>query len=273
MKSTALVLSFALTQVAFNSSAQEPKTAQEAPASVAAMSALPLASLQKIDTLVGTGTEAVAGKNVVVHYSGWLHDAQAVDQHGKAFDSSVGRGPFNFSLGARQVIPGWDQGVAGMKVGGKRTLIIPSHMGYGARGAGGGVIPPNADLIFDVELLDVLTPPEVEKIETAPGKGEACSPGEKVTVHYTGWLRDPKAKKQRGKEFDSSRKRAPLEFNLGAGQVIRGWDQGVAGMKVGGKRTLIIPSALGYGAHGIGNGLIPPNADLIFEVELIKISK
>lgn len=272
MKSTTLILAFALSQVAFSSNAQEAKATQEAPASVAAVSALPVASLQKVDTLVGTGAEAVAGKNVVVHYSGWLLDTTAADQHGKAFDSSVGRAPFNFALGARQVIPGWDQGVAGMKIGGKRTLIIPSNMAYGARGAG-GVIPPDADLIFDVELLDVITPPELAKIENAPGKGEVCAPGQKVSVHYTGWLRDPKAKNQRGKEFDSSRKRGPFEFNLGAGQVIRGWDQGVAGMKVGGKRTLIIPSALGYGAHGTGNGLIPPNADLVFEVELLKISK
>ena len=101
---------------------------------------------------LGTGDEAIAGKTVEVHYTGWLDEK---GQKGKKFDSSVDRGtPFKFPLGAGRVIQGWDEGVAGMKVGGKRTLMIPAKLGYGARGAG-GVIPPNANLIFDVELLDV----------------------------------------------------------------------------------------------------------------------
>ena len=112
------------------------------------------ADLVKTDTVVGKGKEAIAGKTVVVHYTGWLHDASAKEKRGKQFDSSVGRGPFSFPLGAGRVIKGWDEGVAGMKVGGKRTLVIPPEMGYGARGAG-GVIPPNATLVFDVELLEV----------------------------------------------------------------------------------------------------------------------
>jgi FKBP-type peptidyl-prolyl cis-trans isomerase len=100
------------------------------------------------DTVVGTGAEAVAGKSVTVHYLGMLPD-------GTVFDGSKKRGqPFTFTLGAGQVIAGWDQGVAGMKVGGTRQLIIPPDMGYGAQGAG-GVIPPNATLIFEVELLEV----------------------------------------------------------------------------------------------------------------------
>ena len=107
-----------------------------------------MTSLKIEDTKVGTGAEATTGKVVKVHYTGWLTD-------GKKFDSSVDRGqPFEFSLGAGNVIKGWDQGVAGMKVGGKRKLTIPSDMGYGAAGAG-GVIPPNATLVFDVELLGV----------------------------------------------------------------------------------------------------------------------
>ncbi|MGI9027084.1 MAG: FKBP-type peptidyl-prolyl cis-trans isomerase [Burkholderiaceae bacterium] len=111
--------------------------------------------MKMTDTQVGTGAEAVAGKTVVVHYTGWLFDATATDNKGKKFDSSRDRGdPFSFGLGAGQVIKGWDQGVAGMKVGGQRTLVIPPELGYGARGAG-GVIPPNATLVFDVELLDV----------------------------------------------------------------------------------------------------------------------
>ena len=114
-----------------------------------------ITELQKKDTVVGTGREAEPGFNVSVHYTGWLYDEKASDHKGKKFDSSVDRGqPFKFDLGAGQVIQGWDEGFAGMKIGGKRTLTIPPEMGYGARGAG-GVIPPNATLIFDVELLDV----------------------------------------------------------------------------------------------------------------------
>ena len=104
--------------------------------------------LQYIDLKVGTGATAQTGQTVTVHYTGWL-------ENGKKFDSSVDRGqPFSFPLGAGRVIKGWDEGVQGMKAGGKRKLIIPSNLGYGARGAG-GVIPPNATLIFEVELLGV----------------------------------------------------------------------------------------------------------------------
>jgi FKBP-type peptidyl-prolyl cis-trans isomerase len=111
--------------------------------------------LKKIDVAVGSGTEAVTGKTVIVHYTGWLYDPAAADGHGAKFDSSVDRKePFGFPLGAGRVIKGWDEGVAGMKVGGKRTLVIPPEMAYGARGAG-RVIPPNATLVFDVELLEV----------------------------------------------------------------------------------------------------------------------
>ena len=117
-----------------------------------APAAAPVA-LQKIDTVPGTGKEAVAGATVVVNYTGWLYAPNAQQQHGAQFDSSIGREPFNFQLGSGMVIPGWDQGVQGMKVGGKRTLIVPAALGYGERGA--GPIPPNANLIFDVELLDV----------------------------------------------------------------------------------------------------------------------
>jgi FKBP-type peptidyl-prolyl cis-trans isomerase FkpA len=107
------------------------------------------------DTVTGAGNEAVSGRRVTVHYTGWLYDQTKADRKGPKFDSSRDRDePFEFRLGARQVIDGWDQGVAGMKVGGKRTLTIPPHMGYGSRGAGSD-IPPNATLLFEVELLDV----------------------------------------------------------------------------------------------------------------------
>ncbi|MFZ5523482.1 MAG: FKBP-type peptidyl-prolyl cis-trans isomerase [Pseudomonadota bacterium] len=114
-----------------------------------------MTELIKTDIRLGEGLLATAGRNVTVHYTGWLYDDAAPDHHGKKFDSSRDRNePFVFPLGGGRVIRGWDQGVEGMKIGGQRTLIIPASMGYGARGAG-GVIPPDATLVFDVELLDV----------------------------------------------------------------------------------------------------------------------
>ncbi len=120
-----------------------------------AMESTQVTELIKNDTKLGTGAEAIAGHDISVHYTGWLYDETAPEHKGKKFDSSRDRGePFDFPLGAGHVIKGWDQGFAGMKVGGQRTLIIPAAMGYGTRGAG-GVIPPNATLVFDVELLAV----------------------------------------------------------------------------------------------------------------------
>lgn len=113
-----------------------------------------VSEVQITDVKRGSGEAATRGSLVTVHYTGWLHDPDAKDHKGKQFDSSRGDTPFQFTVGAGQVIAGWDEGLLGMKVGGKRTLVIPPEMGYGERGAGGS-IPPNATLIFDVELLQV----------------------------------------------------------------------------------------------------------------------
>ncbi|MGQ0736384.1 MAG: FKBP-type peptidyl-prolyl cis-trans isomerase [Acidobacteriota bacterium] len=114
-----------------------------------------ISTLQKTDVTPGTGTEALNGMSVRVHYTGWLYNAVAADYRGAKFDSSKDRNePFEFRLGDGEVIAGWDEGVAGMKVGGTRVLTIPPSKGYGARGAG-GVIPPNATLVFEIELLGV----------------------------------------------------------------------------------------------------------------------
>jgi FKBP-type peptidyl-prolyl cis-trans isomerase FkpA len=114
----------------------------------------PVRSLEKIDVVVGTGVEAMTGKDVTVHYTGWLYDENTADHRGLKFDSSVDRGtPFTFTLGVTRLIEGWQQGIPGMKVGGRRTLIIQPSLGYGS--TGNGPIPPNAALIFDIELLNV----------------------------------------------------------------------------------------------------------------------
>lgn len=231
--------------------------------------------LQYIETAAGSGPQAKAGDLVSVHYRGALAD-------GTPFDNSYDRGaPFDFVLGKGMVIPGWDEGIALMKEGGKATLIIPPDLAYGAAGAG-GVIPPNATLNFEVELVAVQPgPPGAPEAPTAvneadytttasglkyydlvAGQGEPPQPGSAVTVHYTGWLTD-------GTKFDSSLDRGqPFSFPLGQGRVIAGWDEGVASMTPGTVRQLVIPAELGYGSRGAGS-VIPPNATLIFEVELL----
>ena len=114
----------------------------------------PSAPFSQTDLRAGTGAGAAAGNLVTVDYTGWLYDPSRSEQKGQQFDSSIGRQPFSFRLGAGQVIRGWDQGVVGMQVGGQRRLVIPPELAYGSQGSG-GVIPPNATLVFDIELLSV----------------------------------------------------------------------------------------------------------------------
>jgi peptidylprolyl isomerase len=218
------------------------------------------------DLVVGTGREAKTGDTLIVEYTAWVYGIS------QPFEKSIlHEKPFEFVLGKGEVIAGWDQGLAGMKVGGERKLIIPPDMAYGAEGT--ARIPPNATLVFEVELLDVITPlaelpptsvKELKVENLVVGTGTEARVGNTITVHYTGWLED-------GTRFDSSLDRGePIEFVLGNGQVIAGWEQGLIGMKVGGKRKLTIPPDLGYGAKG-KRKYIPPNAALIFEVELLAV--
>jgi FKBP-type peptidyl-prolyl cis-trans isomerase FkpA len=137
------------------SGATAGKAAPVAPKPPGAPSAPSKPAYTRTDLQVGSGREAQKGRKLSVHYTGWLYDNTRRDMKGRMFDSSRDRGPFSFQLGAGQVIPGWDQGFDGMKIGGRRRLIIPPSLGYGVDGAGGGIIPPNATLLFEMELLDV----------------------------------------------------------------------------------------------------------------------
>ena len=140
------------TLLAFQALAQQPAAAPAPPAVPAEPAVL------VTDVVAGIGDEALPGMVVIVHYTGWLYDPAAADHRGRKFDSSRDRGqPFSFHLGAGRVIRGWEQGIPGMKVGGTRRLVIPPGLAYGPRGAGDGVIPPNATLLFEVELLAVET--------------------------------------------------------------------------------------------------------------------
>lgn len=220
----------------------------------------------------GNGARAKAGDKVVMHYTGKL-------TNDSIFDSSIFRAePFVFKLGVGQVIKGWDEGVALLNVGDKATFTIPPHLAYGANGAG-GVIGPNETLIFDVELLEIkepLKPFDVtgkDTVTTATGlkviklnktEGKQAEANKIVQVHYTGYLQD-------GSMFDSSVERGqPLDFALGQGRVIKGWDEGIALLKVGEKARLIIPQELGYGERGYPP-VIPAKATLIFDVELVDV--
>jgi peptidylprolyl isomerase len=208
------------------------------------------------DLAEGEGEPAKAHDIVQVHYTGYLTD-------GTKFDSSHDRRtPFRLILGIGNVIRGWDDGVAGMKPGSKRKLHIPAKLGYGERGAG-DKIPPNADLIFDVELVSILPGPRIEDLKI--GEGESAQYGDVVRVHYVGKLAN-------GMQFDSSIGREPFTLQIGRSDVIQGWHAGIPGMKEGGKRRLTIPPELGYGEDGNGD-VIPPNATLVFDIELLKIRR
>lgn len=215
--------------------------------------------LKTTDSVVGKGKEAKPGDLVIMKYVGTL-------TNGTRFDGNEDpdANPFSFYLGEGSVIPGWDKGIVGMKKGGKRRLEIPSDLGYGANGS--GAIPPNADLIFEVELLDHVPMGEediFDKSDVKVGSGMTAKLGDRVRIHYVGTLAN-------GKKFDDTKERGePVEFQLGNGTII-GLDYAIAGMKVGGKRTMRIPPEVAYGRRG-KPPTIPANSVLNFEVELLGV--
>lgn len=157
-KITGCAMAFAavafITMSACSRQPSAPAAGASAPA--AAESSKPVTELERIDIEVAPGEGISAGQVAVVHYTGWLYDPTQPENKGRKFDSSRDRGqPFRFPVGGGRVIKGWDEGVQGMRVGSRRRLIIPASLGYGERGAGGGVIPPNSALVFDIELLGI----------------------------------------------------------------------------------------------------------------------
>ncbi|MEI7981759.1 MAG: FKBP-type peptidyl-prolyl cis-trans isomerase [Bacteroidota bacterium] len=253
-----------------------------------------------IETVQGKGIKIDSGTWVKAHFKVSLID-------GKQVFSSYDKGePLQFEYGKRFDTPGFEQGIGKMLKGGKATLIVPSKIAFGETGRG-AMVPPYASIIYEVEIIDVQTKTDHDKqqaeekkksqlkletskkqegdmmkkyllekkitakptasgliyVEKVKGTGAKPAAGKKVKVHYTGTLLN-------GTKFDSSRDRnEPFEFTLGQGQVIPGWDEGIALMNVGGKATLIVPSSIGYKDRDMGT--IPPYSTLVFDVELLDV--
>jgi len=216
----------------------------------------------------GEGPTPEIGELVAVHYTGWLED-------GTQFDSSVDRGePITFPLGQGRVIAGWDEGIALLDVGDKGRLIIPSTLAYGPTGS--GPIPPDSTLIFDVELVEIRPgPPEapaevdaedyttndagVQIADLEDGSGDGVTEGQLLSVDFNIWLSD-------GTLLDSTLLRGqPVQFVLGQGQFVPGWDESFEGMKVGGLRQMVYPAA----AFNAGGAALPEDSTVIFEVQLL----
>lgn len=234
-------------------------------ASATAPKSDPNAKVTKTDTSPGTGTAVVAeGDMLWVLYTGKLAAG------GKQFDTNMTPEglPLPVKAGSGMVIKGFDEGLMGMKVDGARTINIPAHLGYGEAGSG-DKIPANADLIFDVKVIGLIKKGDEgvwEKKTLKEGSGAGAEKGNKVLVHYTGTLLN-------GLKFDSSKDRnEPFEVTLGAGGVIKGWEEGLVGIKAGETRRLWIPPALGYGDQGSGEKIRGPQV-LIFEIECLKVTK
>ena len=263
----------------------------------------PLASgLIFVETQAGKGAKVDSGSWVKAQFKVSLID-------GKPVYSTYDRGePMEFEYGKRFDTPGFEEGVSKMMKGGKATLIVPSKIAFGEMGRG-AMVPPFATVIYDVEIVDITAKADHDKkvaedkkkdemkkegnkkqeganmakylkeknitakptasgliyVEKVKGTGAKAMAGKKVKVHYTGTLLD-------GTKFDSSRDRnQPFEFTLGQGQVIKGWDEGIGMMNVGGKATLVIPSTIAYGDRDMGK--IPPFSTLVFDVELLEVGK
>lgn len=228
------------------------------------------------DVIVGEGREAVSGSFVDVHYVGVLNST------GEQFDASWDRGgAFSFELGAGRVIAGWDEGVVGMREGGRRILRIPAAMAYGDGGS--GIITPGSDLVFTVDLATVvetvdpadepqLTVPddlsgELEVDDVVEGTGPAAVEGDIVKMHYTSILASTEG------PFVSSWQQGgvPVDFLVGEDRGLRGFDESLVGVKAGGTRTVIIPPDFAFGAEGLP-GQVEPDETIIFQFDIVSVT-
>ena len=218
----------------------------------------------------GPGAVAEAGNYVSTHYTLELSDGTFIEST-RAERGGEGT-PFQVVIGVGNVIQGWDESVLGMRVGEVSRLTIPPQLAYGDETHPGSPIPGGATLVFEVELLDVQTGPHFEmeygltsEIITS-GEGQMVRSGDRITAHYTLWLED-------GTVVDTSREElgghGSLSVDIGMGNVIPGWDITIPGMRVGEVRRITVPPVLAYGEQGASDGVIPPDATLLFEVEIL----
>ncbi len=216
----------------------------------------------------GAGPEVHDGWLLAIAYTGWLYDEAAPGNKGSEFISVTGDDPDSFRFGVGQVIPGVDRGMAGMRVGGKRRIVVPPDLGFGPQG--NNLVPGNATLLFEVDLVAGAEVP-FETTDLLVGSGEEAENGDSLSMAYHGWVFDLLAPDNKGDTFDSTTAEDPFDFTLGVGAVIVGWDLGIVGMRVGGRRRIVIPHELAYGAAG-RQPRIPAYATLLFEVELLAVN-
>jgi len=204
---------------------------------------------------------------VAVSYTAWMYEPNATENKGAELFNVSSDLPWVFRVGLGEAIRGVDQALEGMRVGGVRRAVIPPDLGFGSSGT--TVVPGNATLLVEIELLiSEEVPFEHTDLET--GTGAEATAGASVSMLYQGWLFDLTAPDHKGALFDSNTAADPFSFTLGAGEVIVGWDLGIPGMRVGGRRQIIIPHQLAYGTSGRGT-TIPGFATLLFEVELLAV--
>jgi peptidylprolyl isomerase len=212
------------------------------------------------DVHVGTGAKAASGDLLTMVYKGTL-------TNGKVFDENMDKATFTFTLGSHEVIEGWDKGLVGMKVGGERKLHIPPAMAYGNQA--NGPIPASSTLNFDVKLLRIDKPGEKPKItvtDLVPGKGKPAKQGDSVSVYYTGTFLNGVKFDSSYDHKDASGKPSLFTVTIGEHHVVPGFEQGLVGLKVGGKRKVVIPYQLAYGENGMGQ-VIPGKTALVFVLE------
>jgi FKBP-type peptidyl-prolyl cis-trans isomerase len=243
----------------------------------------PQPAFTKTDTVAGSGDKAVAsGDLVTFHYTGYVYDETKSDKKGAQFESS-GTIPLAMTVGVGARIVGWDQGLIGMKAGGKRTLLVPANMAFGPSefkdSTGKVLVPANTAVVYDLHVISFTTltspiPPQpaFTKTDATVGSGTEAVAKHMVSINYKGYLYDDTKSDKKGVQFDSSPTGSPFTFLLGVGSRIQGWDQGIVGMKVGGKRTLLVPTGMAYSNRGLkdaqGNFLVPANTAVVYEIEM-----